>query len=107
MSKRPYYVAIHSGEKAGALLQEKSSDQYVFEIEATPEEARELSYFLEQLARSDIASFWNAHTPFIQDKQNPENEQYDSSLVTMYEHIHRLGTPETKEQIESMNILEQ
>ncbi|SDX24236.1 hypothetical protein SAMN05444487_112114 [Marininema mesophilum] len=105
MSKRSYYVAIHSGESAGALLQEKGSSRYDFEIEATEEEAQELSSLLSNQANKDLASFWSAHTPYLHDQPSHENGGYDETLTSIYEHIHRLGTPETKQQIESMNIL--
>ncbi|WP_146172108.1 hydrolase [Melghirimyces profundicolus] len=106
MSKRKYYVALHSGEIMGELLQNPTDSSYEFEIEATDEEARRLNRLLGNNAVEDMETFWDAHIPYLYHNQARENEGYDRTFRQIYEMVYRLGTPETKRQIEQLGLLD-
>ncbi|MFC4075876.1 hydrolase [Salinithrix halophila] len=105
MKKKTYYVAIHSGETFGEILQEKGASPYDFEIEATDEEVRSLNILLGNFAGEDAETFWDSHIPFQAYNERRENDGYDQTLEQVYQRIYELGTPETKQQMEEMGLL--
>ncbi|MDA8353049.1 MAG: hydrolase [Firmicutes bacterium] len=106
MEKRKYYVALHSGEIMGELLQSPTEAAYQFEIEATDEEARQLNRLLRADSAADTKTFWDAHIPFLYYNQYGTNEGVDQSNQAIYEMVYQLGTPKTKQQIEALGLLE-
>ncbi|GGE48928.1 hypothetical protein GCM10011391_29700 [Pullulanibacillus camelliae] len=102
MNKQFYYVTVATGE----VLPDKTLSEWEFEIEATPEEASQLEGVLKQADREAWANFWQAHIPFKEYRHFQQIDDYDHDLKCVYEMLHTLGTPETKEHIASMGILD-
>jgi hypothetical protein len=100
MEKKRYYVTVGSGE----ILPDKTLSEWEFEIDATPEEARQLEEIFENADDASMYNFWKAHVPF-QEETEDDTETYNSSLKHIYEKIYELGTKTTKEHIRSMRIL--
>lgn len=101
MEKRTYYVAVGSGD----ILEEKGAASFEFEIEATPEEIRELETLFEEREREDLAAFVRAHIPIMLYHKDGPNDDYDEDLREIYRKIYELGTPETKRHMEQLGIL--
>jgi hypothetical protein len=102
LEKKKYYLTVgHSGE----IMEDPTASTYELEIEATPEEIADLEKMYRQLQRSDTDTFWRAHIPFLQYHYDQDNDEYDQRLTDIYRMIHKLGTPETKQHIESMGLL--
>ncbi|OYD08623.1 hypothetical protein CHM34_07125 [Paludifilum halophilum] len=89
----------------GEILQEKGTSPYGFQIEATDEEVRKLNRLLANNSTEDMETFWDAHTPFLQYNQNRENDGYDRTMQQIYRQIYRLGTPETRHQMEELGLI--
>jgi hypothetical protein len=102
MERKTYYVAVGSGE----IHEDKTVASYEFEIEATEEEAEQLSELFETTNSASHHSFWRSHTPYVPYHHDAENDAYDEALKAVYKKIHELGKPATKNHIETMNILE-
>jgi hypothetical protein len=102
MERKTYYITVGSGE----INEDQSASSYEFKIEATEEEAEQLSELFEGANSASHHSFWRAHTPFIQYHHDAENDEYDQSLKEIYRKIHELGDSEAKSHIQSMGILD-
>lgn len=111
MDKKKYYIAVGSGQ----ILEDKEIASFELEIEATVEEVDQLQelfqlenneeapIFLAPHSAKDILSMGAAAwEPY---KETEVHEEYDHHLVAIYRLLHKLGTAETKQHIESMNIL--
>ncbi|WP_102345208.1 hydrolase [Bacillus sp. Marseille-P3661] len=102
MEKKTYYIAVGSRE----ISQFQGGSPYELEIEATDEEVRQLRELFDEIYAADWMSFWRAHVPYVQYHHDKENELIDNDLKKVYQKLHDLGKPETKEHIESMGILD-
>jgi hypothetical protein len=103
MEKKPYYVSV----QAGTVLDNIEDAAFEFEILATPEDVDRLGEMFEATMEADHDAFWRAHTPAMPTHHDDENDAYDESLKMIYSTIYELGTPETKQHIESMHVLPQ
>jgi len=100
--KRKYYVSV----QAKTITANQGDTPYEFEIEATPDEVRQLYTLLQAESSAEVEA--NARLLFSPEVVYDEvvsNERVDLVLKMAYQLIHRLGTPETKAHIESMNVL--
>lgn len=102
--RRKYYVAIHSGETMGEILQESDASSFQFEIEATDQELQQLNNLIGNNSVEDMETFWDSHIPFLSYNQNRENDGYDRTLQQLYNLVYRLGTDSTKRKMEEMGI---
>jgi acetate kinase len=102
MERKTFYITVGSGE----IHEDKGASSFEFEIDATEEEAEQLSELFETANSASHHSFWRAHTPYIQYHHDAENDEYDNSLKAIYQKIHELGKPATREHIESMGIID-
>lgn len=100
-SKKTYYVSV----QADTVLPNKGEAAFEFEIEATDEEVIKLQELFENKIDSADSTFVKAHLLTIPYHFDVENDQYDADLLQIYQFIHELGTPETKEHISRMGIL--
>jgi hypothetical protein len=101
VEKKKYYITVGTQE----ISQIKPESPYEFEIEATDEEVRQLREIFDEAYAADFMSFFRAHVPYVQYHEDKPNDIYDNDLLQAYRLIHEFGTSETKEHIESMNIL--
>lgn len=100
--KNTYYVSV----QAGSIVPNERDSEFEFEIEATPEQVRELQQRFDGREEADNAAFFRAHVPFLEYRHDAPNDEADRHLTDVYRMIHRLGTPETKRHIESMGVLD-
>ncbi|MCZ8517982.1 MULTISPECIES: hypothetical protein [Paenibacillus] len=102
MDKKTFYITVGSGE---ILEPSNTIGNFDFEIEATEEEIDQLTDLFEdqELAGEDTAI--RAHIPYRLYHNDKENDAYDANLQEIYRMLHKLGTQETRQHIESMNIL--
>jgi hypothetical protein len=100
LDKKTYYVSVGSGD----IVREEGSANFEFEIQATDEELNELEELFEEKEEADNGSARRALTPYYEYHNDGENDAYDTSLGAIYKLIHKLGTTETKNHIESMNL---
>ncbi|OZM57337.1 hydrolase [Lottiidibacillus patelloidae] len=102
MERKTFYITVGSGE----IHEDQGASSYEFEIQATEEEAEQLSELFETANSASHHSFWRAHTPYIQYHHDVENDEYDNSLKAIYKKIYELGNNEAKKHIETMGMLD-
>ncbi|WP_126425286.1 hypothetical protein [Brevibacillus marinus] len=100
MAKKRYYVSV----QAGTVMENQGDAAYEYEIEATPEEVRALMILLEEKYDDDWLAFFRAHIPGVPYHYDGENDRYDQHLRQIYALLYRLGTDETKRQIEAAGL---
>lgn len=101
MEKQRYYVSV----QAKTIMAEQGEAPYELVIDATYEELQKLNELFESLNDFDEKTFIRVHIPAIPYHHDSENDGYDYYLKEIYHLIHQIGTEETRNQIESMNIL--
>ncbi|MFD2673459.1 hypothetical protein [Marinicrinis sediminis] len=101
--KKMYYVSV----QAHSVLEEKGAASFEFEIMATDREIEKLSALFEDVEQAENATFRQTPVPSVPYHElDDANDFYDSTLCEVYAKIHELGTTQTRQHIESMNILE-
>ncbi|MGG4147298.1 hypothetical protein ABEW34_29700 [Paenibacillus algorifonticola] len=100
MEKQKYYVSVQSK----TIMTTQGDASYEFEIEATLKELQELLYLFDQMEDFDNESMLRNSIPGIPYHHDLENDGYDYYLREIYNTIRHLGTVETKEHIQSMNL---
>ncbi|MED4600835.1 hypothetical protein P9314_08970 [Paenibacillus validus] len=103
MERNKYYVSVQSR----SIMSNQGDAAYELEIEATDEEIKQLQELFEVEEDFEIDTFWRAHAAGIPYHYDQANVGYDMALQEIYRKIHALGTKETKDQIEKMQILNQ
>lgn len=104
MDKRTYYVNVGTGE----VLEDPSALNYEFVISATDEEFDKLQELFEEIDNSSQASYaftWYPWEIYTADASKYDRE-YDYYLSEIYRTLHQLGNAQTRQHIESMNVLE-
>ncbi|GGI46317.1 hypothetical protein GCM10008018_16490 [Paenibacillus marchantiophytorum] len=102
MDKKTYYINVGTGE----VLEDKEALNYEFEISATEEELDKLRELFEETDNSSQGSYSTSWLPWKVYYHNEANQEYDYYLTEVYRALHQLGSPQTKQHIESMNVLE-
>ena len=102
MGKRKYYVSV----QAKTVTEHRGDAAYELEIEATPEEVHQLQELFESESEPDFHNYLLIHDPEILQEELVSNALIDQYLTAMYRLIYKLGTPETKRHIASMNVLQ-
>ncbi|NQX68832.1 hypothetical protein HQN90_22145 [Paenibacillus alba] len=106
MPKTTYWVSVGRQEivPAGeAVIREN----YEFEIRADEAEHLQLQEQFQAMKLVDKQLINRARTPyeaFPEKDQDMKNRSYDEQLKNIYFLIHRLGTKETRQHIERMNL---
>lgn len=100
MERKPYYVSV----QAGTVLEDPEAAAYEFVIHATDKEVGQLLERIEYREEAEKANFRRSFVPGIPYHMDAENDIYDDSMQSIYRMIHRLGTQETKKQIEDMGF---
>ncbi|RKD25103.1 hypothetical protein BEP19_04600 [Ammoniphilus oxalaticus] len=100
MEKNKYYVTVQTGE----ILRDHAQS-YQFEIEADDQQRRVLEELFEYAHEREMDTVLPAMTPVVGEHDKPESRAYDAALKQIYVKLHELGTAETRQHIETMNIL--
>lgn len=101
MDKSTYYVSVQSR----SVLTERGASTYEWEIEATPEEADQVRIELDMLQEKDERAFPGYVFPWPDTPEQSTNSLFQSSLDRVYSTIYRLGTSETRSQMEQFRLL--
>lgn len=102
MDKKTYYVTVQTGE----IMEDPTAFSWDFVIQANDEEHDQLQELFEDTADAELATYSHTYTLSLSTYYNEENTTYDNSLREIYKKLHELGSPETKQHIESMHILD-
>jgi hypothetical protein len=102
MDKKTYYVTVQYGE----IMEDPTAFNYDFVINASDEELDQLQELFEDTADAELATYTHAYAVSLSTYYNEENTSYDNCLREIYKKLHELGTTETKEHIEKMNIIQ-
>ncbi|NEU31882.1 hypothetical protein GN156_14005 [bacterium LRH843] len=107
MEKELYYVNLNpiSMETLSPI---KINDGYLieYEVAVTPSEKKDLENLLREVQAHDMelgSMFTFKH--FDETGRIHDKDEYQRGLNDVYEEIYRLGTPETKQQIEEINLI--
>ncbi|SDC25037.1 hypothetical protein SAMN02799630_00912 [Paenibacillus sp. UNCCL117] len=100
--KKTYYITVGSGE---ILEPAAVTGNFEFEIEASQEDIDKLQELFEDKEDEEQDTAIAGLTPYRQLSDDEENDAYDWTLTEIYMLLHRLGTPETRRQIEAMRVL--
>lgn len=95
MGKR-YYVSI----PGRSVLEEQGATAYEWTIEASSEEAINLRYMLERIGEKEDSSFVAYMYPWPDTPEDVVNSGYQSQIDKVYREIYRLGTEETRRELE-------
>jgi rubrerythrin len=101
MDKKTYYVTVQYGE----IMDDPTAFNYDFVIEANEEELDQLEELFEDAASAEQETVFHSIILSSSTYNNSENDAYDQGLREIYGKLHELGTAETKQHIEKMNIL--
>lgn len=101
MDKSTYYVSVQSR----SVLPDQGASPYEWEIEATPEEADQVRIELDMMQEKEEEAFPGYVFPWPDTPEQSANSLYQSSLDGIYRTIYRLGTPQTRRQMEELRLL--
>lgn len=101
MDKKRYYISVESGE----IVDDPTVATYQFIVEANDAEIHQLHELFELAHEKEMNTVIRGILPALAYHDDPENHDYDQSLMNIYRMIHQLGTEETKKHIETMGVL--
>ncbi|MCZ8521859.1 MULTISPECIES: hypothetical protein [Paenibacillus] len=101
MERKKYYVSVQSK----TIMENQGDAAYELEIEATEEQILQLLDLFEEEEDFELDTFIRAQIPGVPYHHDSANDGYDIVLKDIYRTIHNLGTEETKQHIEKMQIL--
>lgn len=95
----------HINISTGAITQDNSDQNAAYTIYANGQEIKEIRNELEKMHDASNASFVRAHIPIMLYHNDPQNDAYDAGLKTLFQLLYELGDEETKQHIQSLDIL--
>ena len=96
MGKPIYYVSV-----AGrSVLPDQHAASYEWTIQATPDEALQLQKLLDVMQEKEEEAFPGMVLPWPDTPEESVNRAYEIALQNVYGEIYRLGTSETRREIE-------
>lgn len=101
MDKSSYYVSV----QGRSVLQERGASAYEWEIQANPEEADQLRIELDMLQEKEEESFPGYVFKWPDTREQNVNQTFQDTLDRVYRSIYRLGTSETRSQMEQLRLL--
>lgn len=101
MERKRYYVSVQSG----TIMPNQGDAGYELEIEATAEEVALIFRLFDKIAELDLAAIVRTPLPGIPYHHDWVNDDYDVCLQEIYQMLYHVGTEQTKEHIQSMNML--
>lgn len=96
-----YFIDV----KSGKISQEAPEQGGHFRILADNQEYNELKAIADRMYHDELKTYVRSHIPFIDYDTAEKNDEYDNQLIKLYGKIYELGDEETRNHIESMNIL--
>jgi len=75
-------------------------------VEATPEEIAELGQLIQEQEHREEKTFARGPVPYKSADHDEATNRYNDHISRVYMEIYELGTPETRQHIEEMGILE-
>ncbi|MCJ8012347.1 hypothetical protein MUG84_11455 [Paenibacillus sp. KQZ6P-2] len=102
MDKKKYYVSVQSR----TIMERQDEAAYELVIEATPEEANQLRDIFSSMYHFDMETYFRMHYPGIPEHYDYDNDMYARDVKDIYQLLYKLGTGETREHIETMNVLD-
>lgn len=96
MEKKRYYVSV----QGRSLLDDPGAAAYEWSVEATSDEADTLKHMLDQLGEKEESTFLAYTHPWPDSPEDDVNRSYQSVVSGLFREIYRLGTVETREQLE-------
>ncbi|MFB9325286.1 hypothetical protein ACFFSY_05045 [Paenibacillus aurantiacus] len=100
MEREQYYVSV----SARTIGKEPSIAEQLT-VYANEEELRELETLLDVEDKDDQLTHVRAVIPYKSAERDPATDRFSEHLEMLYAYIYKIGTPETKAHIESMDIL--
>ncbi|WP_392391557.1 hypothetical protein [Paenibacillus ihumii] len=91
-----YYVSI----PGRSVLEDQGATAYEWTIEASHEEAVNLRVMLERLGEKADSSFLAYTFPWPDTPEAQVNSGYQSQMDKVYREIYRLGTEETRQELQ-------
>ncbi|GGG06220.1 hypothetical protein [Paenibacillus abyssi] len=101
MDKTKYYVSVI----ANSILDNQGAASYELEILADDQDLAQLQELFDEKMKAEESTMIRASLPGIPYHIDDENDNYDYYLIEIYKKLHELGTKETKNHIEQMNIM--
>lgn len=102
MNKKTYYVSVQAGD----ILEDPEAAAFEFEIDATDDQVSRLQDMMDEWSQYDSHSVSSMFTYMGEEHSDDVRiDEYDAALKRIYQYIHDLGTLETRQHIESMNIM--
>ncbi|MFC4103782.1 hypothetical protein [Paenibacillus xanthanilyticus] len=100
MERSRYYMSVSARtiETAPSIAEQLT-------IYANEEELLALEKLLEQEDKDDQLTHVRAAIPYKSAERDPATDRFSEHLEMLYAYIYKIGTPETKAHIESMDIL--
>ncbi|WP_342773941.1 hypothetical protein [Paenibacillus oralis] len=96
LEKKRYYVSV----QGRSVLDDPGAAAYEWSVEATSEEADTLKHILDQLGEKEESTFLAYTYPWPDTPEDDVNRSYQSVVSGLFREIYRLGTAETREQLE-------
>ncbi|MGN7415456.1 hypothetical protein [Paenibacillus sp. SAF-068] len=96
MDSLKYYVSV----MGRSVIPDPSVTSYEWIIQATPQEAEHLLGLLNLMQEKEEEAFPGMVFPWPDTPEESVNRAYETVLQQVYREIYRLGTPETRHQIE-------
>jgi hypothetical protein len=102
MGKKTYYVSV----QAQTVFENQGDSSYEFEIQADDQQIAGLIELFEEHLMDEEDNQIRMPIPAVPYHHDIENDRYDYSLKKIYQALYDMGNPETRQHIESMNILQ-
>ncbi|WP_185897391.1 hypothetical protein [Paenibacillus zeisoli] len=99
--KKTFYVSV----QGRSVLEDPGAAAYEWVIEAAPEEADELRRKLSSSAEADEDEFMDFVFPWPDTPEDGRHARYSERINRVYQEIYRLGTSETRSQMENSNLI--
>ncbi|MGI2295481.1 hypothetical protein [Paenibacillus sp. GXUN7292] len=101
-NKKPYYVSVHAMQ----ILADPKAADYELEIIASEQEVMQLKELFDEMYHSDNGIALTSFLTFFESTPSSElMDDYDRIIKEIYSKLYEHGTDETRQHIESMNIL--
>jgi hypothetical protein len=98
--KTSYFVSVNHG-----LIQEVRNDSNEFEVLVSEEELTVLQDLLQDLEREDNYAFRRAAVPYKSADHDEAADQFDDGTLRLFRYLHRVGSRETQQTIEQLDVL--
>lgn len=106
LEKNTYLVSVSnlSVERIGSRAGRRDTE-FEFTIEATEQEAGQLSQLMETQQADDFSTLVRTPIPYKSADHDEATKDYNEQLLRVYSYLYELGTPETRDHIERTGLL--